>query len=83
MIKKQLLKNILSSKQQFTEHIKMTVKSINIKNHTYYSFNDMIDVKKFDSNLLKLDKRLYKNLGIYYIGYITIKKINDYDILIV
>ena len=61
----------------------MTVKSINIKNHTYYSFNNMIDVKKIDSNLLKLDKRLYKNIGIYYIGYITIKKINDYDILIV
>ena len=61
----------------------MTVKSINIKNHTYYSFNNMIDVKKLDSNLLKLDKRLYKNIGIYYIGYITIKKINDYDILIV
>ena len=56
MIKKQLLKKVLSFKQQFTEHIKMTVKSINIKNHTYYFFNDMIDLKYFDSNLLKLDK---------------------------
>ena len=28
-------------------------------------------------NLLKIDKRSYKNIDIYYIGYITIKKIDD------
>ena len=32
--------------------MKMTVKSINIKNRTYYFFNDMINIKNFDSNLL-------------------------------
>ena len=31
-------------------------KQINIKNQTYYFFNDMINVKNFDSNLLKIDK---------------------------
>ena len=46
----------------------MTVKSINIKSHTYYFFNSMINLKHFDSNLLKLDKKSYKNVGSYYIG---------------
>ena len=39
----------------------------------------MIDIKKFDSNLLKIDKKSYKDIGIYNIGYITIKKIDDYE----
>ena len=39
----------------------------------------MINLKSFDSNLLKLDKKSYKNTGIYYIGYTTIKKIDDYE----
>ena len=55
------------------------VKQINIKNRTYYFYNDIIDLKKFESNLLKIDKTLYKNIGIYNIGYITIKKIDDYE----
>ena len=46
----------------------MTVKCINIKNQFYYLFNDMINLKHFDSNLLKLDKKSYKNVGSYYIG---------------
>ena len=54
------------------------VKEINIKNRTYYFFNDMINIEDFDSNLLKIDKKLYKNIGIYNIGFITIKKIGDY-----
>ena len=33
----------------------------------------MINIKDFDSNLLKIDKKLYKNTDIYYIGYITMK----------
>ena len=33
----------------------------------------MINIKKFDPNLLKMDKKLYKNIDIYYIGYITMK----------
>ena len=42
---------------------------------TYYFYNDIIDIEKFDSNMLKLDKKSYKNLDIYNIGYVTIKKI--------
>ena len=54
-----------------------TVKQINIKNGTYYIYNDIIDLKSFKSNLLKIDKKSYKGIGIYNIGYITIKKIGD------
>ena len=50
------------------------VKQINIKNRTYYFYNDIIDLKHFESNLLKIDTKSYKNIGVCYIGYITIKK---------
>ena len=53
------------------------VKKINIKNRTYYFYNDMIDLKTFDERLLKIDKKSYKNIGIYNIGYIAIKKFDD------
>ena len=51
-----------------------TVKQINIKNWTYYFYNDIIDLW---FNLLKLDKKSYKDIGIYNTGYITIKKIGN------
>ena len=54
-----------------------TIRQINIKNRTYYFYNYILDLKEFKSNLLKIDKKSYKNIGIYNIGYITIKK-NDY-----
>ena len=54
-----------------------TIKQIDIKNRTYYFYNDMVDIKKFDSNLIKIDKKSYEDIGIYNIGYITIKKIDD------
>ena len=53
------------------------VTELNIKNRTYYYFNDIIDIKDFQSNLLKIDKKQYKDIDIHYIGYITIKKIGD------
>ena len=53
------------------------IKQIDIKNRTYYFYNDIIDLKDFDARLLKIDKKSYKNIGIYNIGYITIKKIDD------
>ena len=54
-----------------------TIKQIDIKNRTDYFYNNMINIKKFDARLLKIDKRSYKDIGIYNIGYITIKKIGD------
>ena len=55
------------------------IKQINIENRTYNFFNDMINIEKFDSNSLKINKKSYKSVGIYYIGYITIKRISDYE----
>ena len=54
-------------------------KQINIKNRTYYFYNDQIDLQDFDAKLLKIDKKDYSNIDIYYIGYVTIKKIGDYN----
>ena len=52
-------------------------KELNIKNQTYYFIDDLIDIRNFHSNLLKIDKKPYKDIDIYYIGYITIKKFGD------
>ena len=48
------------------------VKELNIKNQTYYFFNDIINIKFFHSNVLETDKKPYKDFDNYYIGYITI-----------
>ena len=55
------------------------IKQINIKSRPYYFYNDKINLKDFKSNLLKIDKKSYKNIRICNIGYITIKKIDDYE----
>ena len=53
------------------------VKELNIKNQTNYFFDDMIGIKNFHSNLLKIDKKSHKDIEIYYIGYILIKKFSE------
>ena len=50
-------------------------KQINIKNRTYYFYNDQINLKDFDARLLKVDKKDYNKIDIYYIGYVTVKKV--------
>ena len=54
-----------------------TVKQIDIKNRTYYFYNDIINFENLKSNLLKMKKKSHKDIGIYNIGYITIKKIDN------
>ena len=49
------------------------VKDLKIKNRTYYYFDDVIDIRKFVPNSLKVDKKSHRDFNIYYIGYITIK----------
>ena len=48
-------------------------KDISMKNHIYYFFDDVFNIKNFDLNNIKTDEKLYKNILIYYIGYVTIK----------
>ena len=58
------------------------VTEINIKNRTYYFINDMTNIEFVDSNLLKIDKKSYKNINIYYITS-QLKKMMIMKILIV
>ena len=50
------------------------IKDMNIKIRTYYFYDDMVNINDFDSNLLKIDKKLFKNIAFYYIQYITKKR---------
>ena len=52
------------------------IKEINIKGKNYYLFDDMININNFDSKLLKIDKKSYKQISIYCIEYITKKIVN-------
>ena len=49
------------------------IKDLSIKNHTYYFFDDITNIKNFDPNNIKIDEKSYKNILIYNIGYVTIK----------
>ena len=59
------------------------IRQINIKNRTYYFYNDQIDLKDFDAKLLKIDKKDYKDIDINHIGYVTAKKLVIVTILTV
>ena len=50
-------------------------RQIDIKNRTYYFYNDQINLKDFDASFLKIGKKDYKEIDIYYITYVTIKKV--------
>ena len=50
------------------------VKDMNMKNRIYYFFNDIINIQNFDPNNIKINEKSYKNILIYYIGYVTIKE---------
>ena len=42
------------------------IRQINIKNKTYYFYNDQINLKDFDARLLKIDEKDYNEIDIYY-----------------
>ena len=52
-------------------------KEIKMKTRDYYFSDDMINIRNFHSSLLKIDKKWYEDIDIYYIGYFTIKKFSD------
>ena len=51
------------------------IRQINIKNRTYYFYNDQINLKDFDASMLKIDKKDYEEIYVYYIGYANFKEI--------
>ena len=69
-----LVLNGIVLKQKFNELI--NGKSQTYKKRTYYFYNNIINIEEFNSNLLKIEKKLYKDIDI---GYITIKKIGDFE----
>ena len=50
------------------------VKDIDIKDWTYYFSSDIINIENFKWNNIKVDEKSYKDILIYYIGYVTIKE---------
>ena len=75
-------KKIIFFRQQLLDVVLLnlqmrSIKEINIKNQTYYLFDDMINLKNFNSSLIKIDKKSYKDIDIDDIGYIIVKD-SDY-----
>ena len=58
------------------------VKEIDIKNRTYYFFNDIVlfESKNFDSNNIEIDEKPYKNILMYYTGHMMIKDLKYVNI---
>ena len=46
-----------------------TIKQINIKNKTYYFYNDIIDFDEFDESKIKVNKKGFSDIDLYYLGY--------------
>ena len=51
-----------------------TTKEINIKNRTYYFYNDIINLDELDGSKIKVDKKDFNDIDIYYLGYVSIKR---------
>ena len=45
------------------------IKMINIKNRSYYFYNDIINLDEFDGSNIKADRKNFNDIDIYYIGY--------------
>ena len=58
----------------------MTTKQLNIKNNTYYFYNDLINLSNFSVNNLKLDRKAWKDIDIYCIGYVDKNKPKDWKV---
>ena len=58
-----------------------TIKQINIKNRTYYFYNDIINLDEFDESKIKVDKKDFNDIDIYYLGYEHKKKISKCDVI--
>ena len=67
-------------KQQFIKLINGTSLRKKHKKSNILFFDDMVDIRNFHLNLLKKDKKSHKDIDVYYIGYIKIKKFSDCEI---
>ena len=58
-----------------------TTKQINVKNRTYYCYNNIIDLDEFDESKIKVDKKDFNDIDIYYLAYEYKKKITECNII--
>ena len=58
-----------------------TIKQVNIKNKTYYFYNDIINLDKFDESRIRVDKKDFNDIDIYYLGYEHKKKISECNVI--
>ena len=58
-----------------------TTKEINIKNQTYYFYNDIINLDEFNESKIKVDKKDFNDIDIYYLGYEHKKKISECNVI--
>ena len=58
-----------------------TMKQINIKNRAYYFYNGIIDLDEFDGSKIKVDKKDFNDVHIYYLGYEHRKKISECNVI--
>ena len=58
-----------------------TIKQINIKNKTYYFYNDIINLEEFDESIIKVDKKDFNDIDIYYFGYEHKNKISECNVI--
>ena len=65
------LRRVFTRETTITKHLNGRNKT----NRTYYFYNDIIDLKDFDTKLLNIDKKDYKEIDICYIGYVTVKNL--------
>ena len=53
------------------------IKIINIKNRSYYFYNDIINLDEFDGSKINVDRKNFNDIDIYYLGYEYKKKITE------
>ena len=58
-----------------------TIKQINIKNRTYFFYHDIVNLDEFDENRIRVDKKDFSNIDIYYLGYEHKKKISECNVI--
>ena len=58
----------------------MAVRQLNIKDKTYYFYSDLKNILNFESVNLKLDKKTWKDIDIYYVAYVDQNKPNDWKV---
>ena len=58
-----------------------TIEQIDIKNRTYYFYDNIINLDAFDESRIRVDKKDFHGIDIYYLGYEHKKKISECNVI--